>query len=79
MTTLTVSESRSMNVAAEDVWEIIADYPNVHRFHPLVSHADMLSDTQRGVGATRVCNMYDKTSVAEEIVDWQEGKGYTVC
>ena len=78
MTTMTVKVSRSMNVTAERVWEVIADYPNVHHYHPLVANVDLRSSTERGVGASRVCNFYDNTSVAEEVTDWQEGKSFTV-
>lgn len=78
MTTITVKVSRSMNVTAERVWEVIADYPNVHHYHPLVDNVDLRSSTERGVGASRVCNFYDNTSVAEEVTDWQEGKSFTV-
>lgn len=73
-----VGATKSLDVSATRAWEVIADFQNVQRFHPLVDHVDMLSDNERGVGAKRVCNFYDDTSVAEEVTQWEEGQGYTV-
>lgn len=73
-----VGLTKSLDVSATQAWEVIADFKNIQRFHPLVDHVDMLSDNERGVGAIRVCNFYDDTSVAEEVTQWKEGQGYTV-
>ncbi len=73
-----VRATKSLDVSATRAWEVIADFKNIQRFHPLVDHVDMLSDNERGVGAIRVCNFYDDTSVAEKVIRWNEGQGYTV-
>ena len=74
----TVHTTKTLNVPATQAWEIIADFGGVHRHSSAVDYVDMRSTAERGVGATRVCHFYDKTSVTEEITDWHEGKGYTV-
>jgi carbon monoxide dehydrogenase subunit G len=75
---MNVKASKAVNVPVERAWEVIADFAHVDRCHPLVESVTMRSDAARGLGAIRVCNFYDKTSVAEKIVRWQEGESYTI-
>ncbi|MCH7910422.1 MAG: SRPBCC family protein [Candidatus Hydrogenedentes bacterium] len=74
----TVSVSRKVNVPAEKVWKILSDFGGVHKFHPLVERSPLKSDNNSGLGSTRVCHFYDKTSITEKVVKWNEGRGYTV-
>ena len=73
-----VSSTRNLNLPAERVWEALADFTNVQRFHPFVKTTDKLSDNDRGLGAVRRCNFYDDGEAVEEITDWREGEGYTL-
>ncbi len=75
---LKTKASKTVNVSANRAWEILADFESVDHFHPFVDRVELRSDAQRGVGAIRVCNFYDNTSVVEEITRWQEGETYTV-
>lgn len=73
-----VTQTKNINAPAERVWEIIADFGNVHKYHPIVKSADLLRNKDRGIGAKRRCHFYDNTSLVEEITDWDEGNGFTV-
>ncbi len=75
---LNVQATKTVDVPAARAWEILADFTHVDLFHPMVKRVDMRSEAERGIGATRVCNFHDKTSVVEEITRWQEGESYTV-
>jgi len=64
---------RVIDVPIERTWEIIADFSNVQVIHPLVETVDQKTpDKDRGVGAVRICNLYDGNKAVEEIVQWDE-------
>jgi ribosome-associated toxin RatA of RatAB toxin-antitoxin module len=67
-----------MATPAAQVWEIISDFQRVDRFHPLVEKVDQIGTKENGLGAIRVCNLYDKSSIKEEITHWIDGKEFSV-
>lgn len=67
-----------VNAPAERVWEVVSDFGGVHKFHPLVETSPLLTKNDRGLGAKRRCEFYDKTSIVEEVTKWDEGKSYSV-
>ena len=71
---------RVVDVPVDKTWEIIGDFSNVHRIHPLVGSVDQMTpDKDRGIGAIRRCNMYDGNKAVERIEAWDEAnKTYTV-
>ena len=73
-----VSASREMNVPAEKVWQVLADFGGIYKYHPGVETSPLLSENNEGLGARRICHFYDKSSVVEEVVDWSEGRKLTV-
>lgn len=75
---MNVQVTRILDTTPQRAWEVLADYGNVHQFHPLVRHAEILSASDRGLGAVRVCNFYDGTSVKETVTHWQEPRSFTV-
>ena len=74
----TISKTRSMNVASQKVWNVLKDFGGVYKFHPVVETSPLLSQRKEGVGAKRVCHFYDKSSITEEVIDWKDGKEFTV-
>lgn len=73
-----VRATRTINASTSKIWTVLSDYSNIQVFHPNVEYVDQLSEDDRGLGAKRRCNFYDKTSAVEEIIDWNEGKSFTV-
>ena len=67
----------NVNASTEQVWRVISNYGNVHIYNPLVERTSILSSNDRGLGAKRLCDFFDKTSVVEEVTQWDEGKGFT--
>ena len=67
-----------MAIPATKIWEIMADFQSVDKYHPIVERVDQIGTKATGLGAMRVCNMYDKSSVKEEITHWVEGQELTV-
>ncbi len=73
-----ITKSQIINAPVNKVWEVIGDYNNIHVFHPFVESADQLSEVKRGLGAKRQCNLYNNSSQVEEVIEWEEGKSFTV-
>jgi len=67
-----------VHAPAADAWKVIADFQNVHRYHPIVERVTQASEEERGLGAERVCHFYDGGSVKETIIDWKEGESFEV-
>jgi len=67
--------SRSIQVTAspEDTWRVVRDFGGVHRWHAKVESSPLLSSNNEGLGAKRRCEFYDKSSVVEEIISYDEG------
>jgi len=74
-----ISINRTVDASSPEVWEILADFGGVHRFHPLVERSPLLSDNNSGVGATRRCEFYDGKSITERVIDWTEGRSMRVA
>lgn len=62
------------------VWDLLSDFGNIDFFNPNLSRSYLLAETgEIGLGSTRQCDMTDgKNYIREKIIDWQQGKSYTV-
>ena len=74
----TTSRSLVIPAPASRVWSVISDYSNIQVFHPFVESVDQLAEIDRGLGASRRCNLYGKPSVTETVVEWDEGRSFVV-
>ena len=59
--------TRIINGSRDQVWDLLTDLTTVIEWHLEVKSVDLLSSNKKGVGATRVSNFYDGTSVKETI------------
>lgn len=70
---------RVINLPIEKAWDILGDFSNVHKVHPLVGSVEQKSRNDRGLDAKRTCNLYSGQSVTEQIKKWDEEKHeYTI-
>ncbi len=60
------------------VWEILNDFGNVEKFHPLVLNSRSLTDLDGGRGAERMCDFGKGVKLYERIVDVDEGRSMDV-
>ena len=74
----TFQSSIRINSNPEDVWAIIKDLSGVKKFSPGVSDAFYITDKREGLGAARRCVLLPMGEVDEEVLAWDEGRGYTV-
>lgn len=72
-----VSLTRVVPFPAARVWEVLADFHGVDKFHPFVSHVDG-GAVACGVGAERVCHLRGLPSLKERVTEWEEGSGYRI-
>ena len=73
-----ISKTVTMAIPATKIWEILSDFQHVDRYHPIVEKVDQIGTKESGLGAIRVCNMYDKSSIKEEITHWIDGQELSV-
>ena len=58
-----VTVKREMNNNVETVWKVLDDYGTVYKYNPGVETSEILGEIKTGLGARRVCNFYDGSSL----------------
>ena len=66
--------SRTTTKSAEDLWEVIADFPNIADWNSGVKTSAATSPGERGVGATRHCELTPAGALDERVLEWEEGR-----
>ncbi len=75
----TLSITRSIAQPRPAVWQALADFGGVHRFHPLVERSPLHEGTPpQGVGAERTCHFYDGNQVQERVVEAQTDRALEI-
>lgn len=69
----------SINASAEDVWAILADFPAIAMWVPMIQHSCSITQATSGVGATRRVQIAQQTLV-ETVTVWepQQRLAYTI-
>ncbi|MBL7809174.1 MAG: SRPBCC family protein [Saprospiraceae bacterium] len=62
-----------INAAPEKVWAVLADLEAVQSYNPLVTKANITSQTPYGIGASRHCEFTPNGFSNERVTDWDEG------
>lgn len=73
-----VENKMRVNVPANKVWEVLEDFSSVEKYAFSVDKSPLLEGKSSGLGTKRKCDFYDGTSVVEEIIGYQKGKGFKV-
>lgn len=60
------------------VWDILADLGGIKNFHPGVTDSYYHPGDEKGVGASRHCDLKPFGSVEETAILWNEGESYTL-
>jgi len=68
--------SIKVNVSAEKIWQVLADYSGIENFAATIKSSPIVGGVKSGLGAKRKCTFNDGSSLVEEIIDYQEGQGY---
>lgn len=73
-----VTVRHDSDAPAGQVWSALADFGNIHLFHPGLSGSHLTGDKAGGVGTTRRCDLNGGGYLLEEVVDWRDGRSYTI-
>jgi hypothetical protein len=65
----------------EDCWALMEDFANIDFFNPHLSGSHLVEGSPEcGLGTERQCDLQDgKGWFRERVIDWQEGRSYTVA
>lgn len=66
-----------INAAAEQVWQVLADFGSAENWAPTVVQSRCPTDIKRGIGARRILTTTRGDVTEEVIVEWNEGQGFT--
>ena len=60
----------------EAVWEKISNLTGIQHWTKTVNKAHYHTDTQRGIGAGRTCDVPGFGTLVENVLEWTEGESY---
>jgi carbon monoxide dehydrogenase subunit G len=69
-----ITQERRIAAAPEQVWSVVADFPNIYRWAPIVNTSRQLGALARGVGAARACEIPGFGAITETVDHWIEGR-----
>lgn len=70
-----ITLKRTIAVPFDRVWDVLADFGGVHRYHPGVETSPVTDGTpSSGVGSERVCNLYDGNHLTERVSESVDGE-----
>jgi hypothetical protein len=72
-----VARRIAIDAPPERVWALLADLESVATWAPNIVRCRLLSPNRRGVGATRRVRHVTGIVLDEEIVTWDESRGYS--
>ena len=66
--------TRTTDKTPEQLWEVLADFPNIADWYGGLKASVSTSDAPNGVGATRHCEIAPIGTIDERILEWDEGR-----
>jgi carbon monoxide dehydrogenase subunit G len=75
-----ISYQRTLIIDAspDAVWQVLSRFMHIDEIAPMVTSVEELTTGPDQVGSKRRCHFQDGNSMAEEVVEWNEGRGYRV-
>jgi uncharacterized protein YndB with AHSA1/START domain len=73
-----LSNTTVVHAPIDQVWQTIADVGTIADWHFGVAHSPALTAHRTGLGATRRIELYDGSTVVEEVTSVDEGRSVTV-
>ena len=67
-----------VRVPKQKIWQVMEDFSSVEKFATTIKSSPIVGDINSGMGAKRLCTFNDGSSLVEEIVDFQDGQGFTM-
>ncbi len=76
--TRTISVARHLDASPEEVWAVLADFPNIATWNGGVKTSYATSAATKGVGATRHCDLAPVGALEETVREWEPGRRMVV-
>lgn len=74
-----ITVQRIVNRPLDEVWDALADFGGVYRFHPVVESSPVKVGTpERGEGSERTCTFYDGNTIDERVTAYTDQQSMTV-
>lgn len=73
----TLKEHIDIQADEDIVWSVLDDFGGVARWAPYVRSAVLLSERPKGVGSFRSMRHFWGFRLEEDVIDWEDHKGYT--
>ncbi len=73
-----LSSTATVHAPLARVWSTLNDVGTIAQWHPGVERSPVLSANPTGLGAARRVELYDGTSVVEEVTSLDDGRALTV-
>lgn len=67
-----------IDATPEAIWAVLGRYMHVDEFAPQITSVDALTEGEDGLGSKRRNHFLNGTSVVEEVIAWNPGRGFTV-
>lgn len=74
----TITVSRTIDARRSAVWEVLADFPNIADWNGGVKTSYSTGEADRGVGATRHCDLSPIGELEETIIAWEPDRRMVV-
>lgn len=73
-----ITHTIRVDASASKIWQVLGDFSSIERTSHAVEFSPILTEIKQGVGTKRKCHFYDKKSVVEEIVRYDEGHSFSM-
>lgn len=67
-----VKKNRTFAATPQQVWDVLADYPNIASWNTGVKNSHATSEATSGIGAQRHCDLAPLGSLEETVQAWNE-------
>lgn len=76
--TIKIKNKIKVQLPAEKVWLVLKDFGGIEKFAPTIASSPITNSINSGMGSVRKCVFFNDTSVTEEIIAYDEGRGYKI-
>ncbi|MCJ8314034.1 MAG: SRPBCC family protein [Saccharospirillaceae bacterium] len=73
-----VEKTIKVNVSSDKIWTVLKDFAAIENFAATITSSPIINNIESGLGAKRKCTFTDGSSLVEEIIEYNEGQGYTM-
>ena len=73
-----ITHTIKVGASVSKIWDVLGDFSSIERTSHAVESSPIVTKVKEGVGTKRKCYFYDKKSVVEEIIFYEENHRFTM-